>query len=382
MGNSCTLVNGIKLCCSDHPIKVQNKSDCDLKSAPKTIMKQEDSLDQRPNQFESDINDVNDFRNKQKVRGSKRKILQRFSVKEMNGGNNPNNNHINLIVVQTNVNNKVELSNLTKKNECVSVTPKMKSSANNLKYLNSNQKKTFTLVKDYANKIEEDKIKNINEIFMHSNAQNYFDLNNYDIVMLNYINMLRQRPEDFIKELKEIKENNIDVINDIKYIYANNTSEKFSLGDDFDNDFREMVKFIESHNNKMLNPIKYNDDLKVRLFSNEETSFRNSFYTVTNKKKSDNNFITDLEDKDIGDLILKKRLEIKEKYPNCYFNVNIIQDIKLSLLFLLLANNETDLEGNVLKSFRDVIFNPDLKEYAISCAKDKKRNFIAILSFA
>ena len=380
MGNSCTLTNGIKLCYSNQAIKLQNKFDCDLKSAPKMILRKEDSSEIKQYQlFESDIND---FTTKQKNRGSKKK-MQKFSVKEMNAGcNNSPNNRINLIVVQTNVNNNVELSNFEKKNDVVSVTPKMKSSANNMKYLNSNQKKTFTLVKDYVNKIEEDKIKNINQIFMHSNAQNYFDLNNYDIVMLNYINMLRQNPDDFIKELKKIKDNNIDVINDIKYIYANNTSEKFSLGDDFENNFKEMIKFIESQNNKILNPIKYNDDLKVRLFTNDETSFRNSFNTMTNKKKSDNNFITDLEDKDIGDLILKKRLEIKEKYPNCYFNVNIVQDIKLSLLFLLLSDNETDLEGNLLKSFRDVIFDPDLKEYAISCAKDKKRNFIAIISFA
>ena len=379
MGNSCTLASGIKLCYSNQAVKIQNKSDCDLKNCPKTVMKSEDCNEQ-PVQFESDINDL---RNKQKGRGSKRKIMQRFSVKEMSPGyNNTPNNQYNFFYVQNNVNNKVEVSNSQKKNDIVSVTPKIKSSANNLKYLNSNKKKTFTLLKDYANKIEEDKIKNINQIFIHSNSQNYFDLNNYDIVMLNYINMLRQKPNDFIKELKEIKDNNIDVINDIKYIYANNTSEKFSLAEDFEDNFKEMIKFIESHNDKMLNPIKYNDDLKVRLVANEETSFRNSFYTITNKKKSDNNFITDLEDKDIGDLILKKRLEIKERYPNCYFNVNIIQDIKLSLLFLLLSNNETDLEGNLLKSFRDVIFNPDLREYAISCAKDKRRNFIAILSFA
>ena len=195
--------------------------------------------------------------------------------------------------------------------------------------------------------------------------------------------MLRQQPNDFIKELKEVKEKNINVIDGMKYIYANSTSEKFSLDNDFEDNFNEMINFIESRKGTSLNSIKYNDDLKVRLVQSDETSFRNSFYTLTNnKKKTDNNVIIDLEDKDIGDIILKKRLDIKDKYPNCYFNINIIQDIKLSLLFMLISKNESDFKGDILKSFRDVILDPDLKDYAISFAKDKKRNFIAILSFA
>ena len=195
--------------------------------------------------------------------------------------------------------------------------------------------------------------------------------------------MLRQRPDDFIKELKDVKENNINVINNIKYIYANSTSEKFSLNNDFEENFKEMINYIESRKDSSLNPIKYNDDLKVRLVQSDETSFRNSYYTITNsKKKNDNNIIIDLEDKYISEIILKKRLDIKDRYPNCYFNINIVQDIKLSLLFMLISKNETDYKGDILKSFRDVILNPDLKEYAISCAKDKKRNFLAILSFA
>ena len=65
-----------------------------------------------------------------------------------------------------------------------------------------------------------------------------------------------------------------------------------------------------------------------------QVSIGNDYYTYDDTIDEWLNLI-DLEDKDIGDLILKKRIEIKDRYPNCFFNVNGIQDIKLSLLFLL-----------------------------------------------
>ena len=375
MGNSCSMGIPLKQCCSSKTTLLNQKTNFDLNLPPESLIKIPKNNDH--SDCDAKEEDIKTTKKKQKSI----KYFDRYPTVKNNDTlqNNVNNNEMNLNEDMNN-NNKHEPKKREKRNKCSSVTLKIQSSENNIIYVNSNQKKTFNLMKSYVDKVEKQKVTNINKVFYH-NDSNYFDSDNYDLIMLKYINIIRQNPKIFIQEMKNIKENNINIINGIKYVYANNTSEKFFLDESFDNNFQELINFLEDHFNDKLNAIKYNDNLKVRLVSNEDTTCCSNISNLgpySNIRKSENKLIIDLEDKEIGEMILRKRMEIKEKYPNCYFNINVVQDIKLSLLFLLLDNENED--EKIL--FREIVFNPETKGYAISCAKDKRRNFIAIISLA
>ena len=370
MGNSCSIAIPLRLCCSNKSTLLNKKTNYELNLPPQTLIKTQKDCNENEDDLKTPI----------KSRKST-KFFDRYpTVKNYDIlQNNTSSNQLNIIVTKKNNNNKQDHPKKKNRTKSSSVTLRIKSSASNITYIDSNHKKSFTLLKSYVNKVEEQKVTNISKIFYH-NESNYFDSDNYDLIMLKYINIIRQNPKIFIEEIQNIKENNINVIHGIKYVYANNTSEKFFLDDNFENNFQKLIKFLEKHLDDKLDAIKYNDNLKVKLVSNEDTSCSNISFicSYSNLRKMESKLVIDLEDKEIGEIILKKRMEIKEKYPNCYFNINVIKDIKLSLLFLLLEN-ENEKETIL---FREIVFNPETKGYAISCAKDKRRNFIAVISLA
>ena len=89
----------------------------------------------------------------------------------------------------------------------------------------------------------------------------------------------------------------------------------------------------------------------------------------------------DLSDDKIANMILEKRKEIKDKYPDNIFKFNIIRDIEINILIQvsmeLFYNHHSD--ETMLK---DIIFNPKYKNFAVSWANEINRNFISILCFA
>ena len=91
--------------------------------------------------------------------------------------------------------------------------------------------------------------------------------------------------------------------------------------------------------------------------------------------------ILNLSDDKIANFILEKRKQIKDKYPDSIFKLNIIKDIKINVLiqismesFYSQYNDKTILE--------EIIFNPKYKNFAVSWANEINRNFISISCFA
>ena len=99
-------------------------------------------------------------------------------------------------------------------------------------------------------------------------------------------------------------------------------------------------------------------------------------------KKNRNNIFLDLSDDKIANLILEKRKQLKNKYPESFFKLNVIRDIEINILIQIsmeLFYNPHYDEESMLK---EIIFNPKYKNFAVSWANEINRNFISISCFA
>ena len=101
---------------------------------------------------------------------------------------------------------------------------------------------------------------------------------------------------------------------------------------------------------------------------------------INNNLIEDNNQNLDNQDliltgENIGKIILNKRLELLQKYKKCFFNIGIIQDPILSIVFQI-----TDEAFN--QERRNAILNKDFTIFAVNYIEDNKKNFISICSFA
>ena len=173
----------------------------------------------------------------------------------------------------------------------------------------------------------------------------------FETNLLNEINFVRTHPNEYAEFLNE----NLKLIkkeNGHFYFVYNNNNEKKILLKEGEQIFIDAINQLKKL--KPLKSLKWNDEIKIEL----------------NEKELDNNFSNDL----LGKLILKKRLKLKEKYQKTYFNLDIFNEPKLSVIFQI-----TDEAFN--KERRNAILNPNYNYFAVSYIKNNKK-FLSVSSFA
>ena len=237
--------------------------------------------------------------------------------------------------------------------------------------------RTKNNLKNIANSPE--KINNLKTIVYNDELEIILDESNYD---------------DNIDDNNEIEDNENDIKNipaKLNLIYEDDII-------DYGSDEEDDVKVI-----------KYNDNLDIIDFDDEEDENKSdgniikssldkmitNKYTKKNvnnkkpftfkkkqkikKKRNINNYL-DLSDDVIANLILQKRKEIKSEYPKNIFKMSVIKDIKISILIELTM--EELFKQTTKTTLKDIIFDPNYKNFAVSWANEINRNFISISCFA
>ena len=230
---------------------------------------------------------------------------------------------------------------------------------------------------------------NFNNKIKDDNTNIILYMNNYSEEMLKFINSIRKRPETFVQYIDNIINNNIQKLNDDIYIISKNIEEKVKLMEDylivFEQIKRIMKEFIDSKKSENLEELKYNEELEIILDEADDNhnNIKNYNYNQIMKyKKNRNNIFLDLSDDKIANLILEKRKQLKNKYPESFFKLNVIRDIEINILIQIsmeLFYNPHYDEESMLK---EIIFNPKYKNFAVSWANEINRNFISISCFA
>ena len=175
----------------------------------------------------------------------------------------------------------------------------------------------------------------------------------FETNLLNEINFVRTHPNEYAEFLNE----NLKLIkkeNGHFYFVYNNNNEKKILLKEGEQIFIDAINQLKKL--KPLKSLKWNDEIKIEL----------------NEKELDNNFSNDL----LGKLILKKRLKLKEKYQKTFFNLDIFNEPKISVIFQI-----TDEAFN--KERRNAILNPNYNYFAVSYIKNNNnKKFLSVSSFA
>ena len=220
---------------------------------------------------------------------------------------------------------------------------------NNINNLYSVNQKSLN-VQDLENNINNYNNNNLNpnneKLLNDKNNEKLFETN-----LLNEINFVRTHPNEYAEFLNE----NLKLIkkeNGHFYFVYNNNNEKKILLKEGEQIFIDAINQLKKL--KPLKSLKWNDEIKIEL----------------NEKELDNNFSNDL----LGKLILKKRLKLKEKYQKTFFNLDIFNEPKISVIFQI-----TDEAFN--KERRNAILNPNYNYFAVSYIKNNKK-FLSVSSFA
>ena len=223
---------------------------------------------------------------------------------------------------------------------------------NNINNLYSVNQKSLN-VQDLENNINN---YNNNNNLNPNNEKLLNDKNNeklFETNLLNEINFVRTHPNEYAEFLNE----NIKFIkkeNGHFYFVYNNNNEKKILLKEGEQIFIDAINQLKKL--KPLKSLKWNDEIKIEL----------------NEKELDNNFSNDL----LGKLILKKRLKLKEKYQKTFFNLDIFNEPKISVIFQI-----TDEAFN--KERRNAILNPNYNYFAVSYIKNNNnKKFLSVSSFA
>ena len=223
---------------------------------------------------------------------------------------------------------------------------------NNINNLYSVNQKSLN-VQDLENNINN---YNNNNNLNPNNEKLLNDKNNeklFETNLLNEINFVRTHPNEYAEFLNE----NIKYIkkeNGHFYFVYNNNNEKKILLKEGEQIFIDAINQLKKL--KPLKSLKWNDEIKIEL----------------NEKELDNNFSNDL----LGKLILKKRLKLKEKYQKTFFNLDIFNEPKISVIFQI-----TDEAFN--KERRNAILNPNYNYFAVSYIKNNNnKKFLSVSSFA
>ena len=140
------------------------------------------------------------------------------------------------------------------------------------------------------------------------------------------------------------------------------------------------------------NQIKYNDNIKIIDYNDNDDQKENKILenlkikkikkNKKNKKRNINS-ILDLNDDKIANLILQKRKEIKNDYPHNIFKLSVIKDIKINILVQIGLEEFYKSESNDKKNnLKEIIFNPEYKNFGVSWTNEINRNFVSIACFA
>ena len=212
-------------------------------------------------------------------------------------------------------------------------------------------------------------LSDLNNIESQNNNENYEEKNNqktnisssiptmqsisnlFEKNFLQEINFIRTNPKEYAKKMKTLTQN-IFKEDDNEYFYQNknNINQKKIILKNGSKIFYETIEYLEQL--EPMNKLKWNDELRI---------------------ENQNNII--LSQKNLGKLILNKRLELLKKYEKCYFNIDIFEDPILSIVFQL-----TDEAFN--KDRRNAILNPYFTLFSVNYFRDENNKFLSILSFA
>jgi len=362
------------------------------------------SDDQKKNNNENSINNNKINSNQDnfvpKHKTFQQKIKENEKFKKTDTNYNYNLGEHNFIFINISRGSSVK-KNDSEKYE--STTPKMAMEKENLDEMAKGNKRKFSHF--YINKKNDKPSKNQsnenNQIIKPDYNKLY--MNNYSEEMLKAINALRTNPESFIQYIDSMVNNNVQKKNDDIFIISQNIDEKIKLMEDylliFDQIKRILKDIINSKIFVELEELKYNEELEIDIeharsfnmtqshmerssVSNEKylSNFNQSNFSKK-KKKIDYNSTLDLSDDKIANLILEKRKEIKDKYPDSIFKVNIIKDININILIQISMELVYD-QYNSKKMLNEIIFNPKYKNFAVSWANELNRKFISISCFA
>ena len=167
----------------------------------------------------------------------------------------------------------------------------------------------------------------------------------FETSFLKEINLVRYKPKEFAKKIKNLTEHIIKENND-EFLLYNNEKIKLIKGSKI---FYETINYLEKL--KPVNKLIFNENLKVD-FENKDI-----FLTKEN----------------IGQIVLNKRLKLIKDYKNCFFCIDVFADPFLSVVFQV-------TDDNFEQERRNAILNKDFTMFAINYMNDRNNNFISICS--
>ena len=148
-----------------------------------------------------------------------------------------------------------------------STTPKMMIERENLEEIAKGKKNLFS---HFCQNRMEAGGKNVNNQILTSVFNPCYDMNKYCEEMLNVINSIRMNPENFIKHIDYLINNNITKTEEGIFLQSNEIDEKIKLMDNYMEMFgkakENLLEKINSLDNlPQLNAFSYNDDLEIIL---------------------------------------------------------------------------------------------------------------------
>ena len=195
----------------------------------------------------------------------------------------------------------------------------------------------------------------------NGHAQNdVFDINyikiksEYNEEILDYLNKIRTEPNNIISDIDNLLEKSKSNTNNKMQLESEETHENIILDDG-----GKALKETKDYLNAVI-PLNLKFDLNDELLIDISDSEKNMDLAI---------------DKKITKILVEKRKNIIDKYPNCQFFINFIKDTKMGLLFLLSQNEN-------MSNFRNIMFDPKFTQFNVTWIKEKKKIFIAFLCFA
>ena len=238
------------------------------------------------------------------------------------------------------------------------------------KYVNINDlEKSYSNERRLNNSILDNKSRNKN---IELNVQNYNKSTgnvtyerSYELNMLNEINFARTNPKEYADKLKDLTQFIIKE-GDTEYLITKKLNEKILLKTG-SRIFYDTIKYL--NHLEPVNQLEWSNDIKIKF----GTISNNNLIEYNNENSNNQDLI--LTGENLGKIILNKRLELLQKYQKCFFNIGIINDPILSIVFQI-----TDEAFN--QERRNAILNKDFTIFAVNYIEDHRKNFISICSFA
>jgi len=238
------------------------------------------------------------------------------------------------------------------------------------KYVNINDlEKSYSNERILNNSILDNKSRNKNiELNVHNynkSTGNVTYERSYELNMLNEINFARTNPKEYADKLKDLTQFIIKE-GDTEYLITKKLNEKILLKTG-SRIFYDTIKYL--NHLEPVNQLEWSNDIKIKF----GTISNNNLIEYNNENSNNQDLI--LTGENLGKIILNKRLELLQKYKKCFFNIGIINDPILSIVFQI-----TDEAFN--QERRNAILNKDFTIFAVNYIEDNRKNFISICSFA